>query len=864
MVGQTLGHYRIVEKIGAGGMGEVYRAHDEKLERDVAIKVLPVGMLSDETARKRFRKEALALAKLNHPNVETIYEFATQDGVDFLAMELIAGLTLGQKLTGGPLTDQEVLKLGAQIAEALNAAHEQGVVHCDLKPGNVMVMSSGHAKVLDFGLAKFFHTSKDPVSTQSLTETQAAGTLPYMSPEQVRGDRVDARTDIYAAGAVLYEMSTGQRPFPETQAPRLIDAILHQEPPPPSAINKRVTPGFDGVVLKSLDKHPERRYQSARELAVDLGRLSSPALPVAATRRRTVTRPWRTAAVTAGVVAILVLATFLIHHIWVPQKTVAVAHPTTSYFPGGKRLAILPFEVKGDQASLDYVADGLVESLYDRLFQLSSLNVASTKASRKIEPGESLEKLVRALGINLVLRGFVSGTSEKLQVMLSLQSVTEAAPFWTKEFSGKTLDLRSLEEQIYEQLLPVLAISENEDERFRAVMRPALRADAYELYLQGREKLSRRQDKSDPTAATHFFDQALKKDRNLDLAYVGLADANLMLDREKKNKLFLQRAVDAAQRAVRLDEASPTAHSTLGEAYRATGRYPEAIVELKRSVSLAPSSDEGYRRLGEAYMASGNGMQAIESFRKAVQLNPYYWDNQNELGNAYYNVADYPKALEAFKQVTILEPDIGVGYENIGNVFLQQGKYPETIPYYQKALQIEPYFSTYSNLGFAYFSLKQYANAVEVFEKAVRLNRNDTLTFENMADSYRWLGKQDKARAAYQEAISLGYKELQANPRDASVMAQIALSYAKTGDAQQAETYLHRARAIDKSNPNYAYDEAEIHAILGNRGEALEALQEAFEKHYPAQFAASDPELTALQSEPEFRKLIERYSPKKP
>src|SRR5580698_3517779 len=250
MIGSGLGHYLIIEKIGAGGMGEVYRAHDEKLERDVALKVLPAGMLADEAARKRFRKEALALAKLNHPNIETIYEFASQDGVDFLAMELVAGLTLGQKLTGGRLPDKEVLQLGAQIVEGLNAAHEKGIVHCDLKPANVMVSSSGHAKVLDFGLAKFFHATNESSITESAADMAAAGTLPYMSPEQLRGERVDFRSDVYGAGTLLYEMSTGQRPFPETNAPRLIDDILHHDPKSPSSINHNLVPGFDSVVLK--------------------------------------------------------------------------------------------------------------------------------------------------------------------------------------------------------------------------------------------------------------------------------------------------------------------------------------------------------------------------------------------------------------------------------------------------------------------------------------------------------------------------------------------------------------------------------------------------------------------------------------
>src|SRR3989442_647199 len=244
MIGQTLGHYRIVEKIGEGGMGVVYRARDEQLDRDVALKVLPPG----------------TLAKLNHPNIETVYEFGSQDGVDFLVMELIPGCTLTERLRLGSLPEKEVLRLSGQLAEGLVAAHEQGVVHRDLKPSNLLITPAGRLKILDFGLAKLFGPAFDEDLTQTLTETQSvSGTLPYMSPEQLRGEPADARSDLYATGAVLYEMVTGQRPFMETQAAQLIYAILHRNPQPPTAVNYRVSPILERTIVKALDKEPQRR-----------------------------------------------------------------------------------------------------------------------------------------------------------------------------------------------------------------------------------------------------------------------------------------------------------------------------------------------------------------------------------------------------------------------------------------------------------------------------------------------------------------------------------------------------------------------------------------------------------------------------
>src|SRR3989442_6887560 len=276
LVGQILGHYRILEQIGAGGMGVVYRAHDEQLERDVAVKVLPVGTLADEVARKRFRKEALALAKLNHPNIATIFEFGSQGTTDYLVTEYISGQTLDAKLVTGALSEKEVVGLGIQLAQGLSAAHEHGVVHRDLKPANLRLTPDGRLKILDFGLAHLVPHGSELGLTATLTKTQeVSGTLPYMSPEQLRGGMADARTDIWAAGAVLYEMATAHRPFEGKMPTALAGDIIHKAPPPPRRLRSELSPKLEAVILKCLEKEPVKRYSSARELQSDLERLST-------------------------------------------------------------------------------------------------------------------------------------------------------------------------------------------------------------------------------------------------------------------------------------------------------------------------------------------------------------------------------------------------------------------------------------------------------------------------------------------------------------------------------------------------------------------------------------------------------------
>jgi serine/threonine protein kinase len=307
VIGQRLSHYVILEKIGGGGQGDVYRARDERLPRNVAVKVLPPGTIADETARRRFRKEALALSRVNHPHIETVYEFDTQADVDFLVLELVAGVTLTERLRTGPIPEREVARLGAQLAGGLAAAHREGILHRDIKPGNLRLTPDGQLKVLDFGLAKLAQIGAEE-KTESVTEAgRVAGTLPYMAPEQLRGERVDERMDVYAAGAVLYEMATGRRVFPQAQDAQLLAAILHEIPPAPSTMKRDVSPALDGIILKALDKDPERRYQSARELGVDLQRLITPSSGPRPAPAPLPARRWRRVAV-GGLIALLAIS----------------------------------------------------------------------------------------------------------------------------------------------------------------------------------------------------------------------------------------------------------------------------------------------------------------------------------------------------------------------------------------------------------------------------------------------------------------------------------------------------------------------------------------------------------------------------
>jgi len=867
-VGSDFGsRYRIEALLGQGGMGRVYKAYDKTLDRMVALKVVRQGMMADQEAISRFKQELLLASKISHTNILRIHDMGEVGDVKFITMAFVDGPDLYHILKETPrLPFERVVSFAQQLASALAAAQAEGVIHRDLKPQNILVAKDDHLYVSDFGLARSFEETNI-----QMTRTGAfLGTPRYMSPEQVEGKPADLRSDIYAYGLILYEMVTGDVPFTGESTLKVMYQRIQEKPKSPKTLNPELPNWFVQVIMRCLERDPSTRYQRAEEIVLDLqGAKSTVATYRGGGATRTVQiqipefRDKRWIWGIAGVVALVAIT------LAIPQVRHTIFGSKGNKPPGspggvppiesGRYVAVLPLQVLGDESQLGYLAEGIEEALSAKLFQMKGIHVAGTEATAKVDQKQPLFKIGESLGVNMIVRGTLQGSGDKIRIILKLQDVAAGKELWSQTFDGATGDLFTLEDEIYNPLVSALNLNPTNEEMAKAEARPTENVAAYDLYLRGRNALRGHDDKS-TQSALDYFDQALKNDRTFALAYTGIADASLRMYADHKDSLWTQKALAAAQQAQQLNQQLPEVHSTLGAVYSATGRYTEAVSELNRALALSPNSDDAYRRLGNAYLSSGRGPEAIQALQKAVTLNPYFWVNQDSLGTAYFQLGDYPKALQAFTQMTALEPELGAGYEQVGNVYLQQGKYQECIPYLQKALQIEPYFSTYSNLGTAFFFLKQYSNSADMFEKAVALSPNSTEATVNLADAYRAGGQQDKARTAYQQAISLGYKELQTNPQNANAMSEIALAYAKTGNAQEALSFIKRVRAIDKNNVGYIYEEAAIDALLGRTGDALKVLQVALQKNYPAQYAAGDPDLSSLQNNAEFTALIKKYS----
>ena len=515
--GLRLGPYEILSAIGAGGMGEVYRARDSRLDRDVALKVLPAGLLADEAARRRFRKEALALAKLSHSHIAVIHDVGEEAGVDYLVMECVPGQSLAERLKSGALPGKDIASYGAQIADGLEEAHEHNVIHRDLKPGNVMITPKGQVKVLDFGLAKLLRPAAnimaaDTMPTESFAKTQGvAGTLPYMAPEQLTGEPVDGRTDIYALGVVLFEMAAGRRPFQEDSVPRQTEAILHQAPVPPRALNSRVSPELERIILKCLEKSPEDRYQSAKEVQVDLRRLGAPAITSAHAKAQ----PWWLRRTAFGIAAVALLA------------LLAVAGLFNRFAGRGETIdsvAVLPFVNASADPNSEYLSDGITESLINSLSQVPKLRVMSRDSAFRYKGKDAdAQTMGRELGVRAIFKGRVTQRGDTLAISAELIDALNNSHIWGQQYSRKATDIFALQDDIAKEMTTALRTRLTGEDEKRLAKRYTENSEAYELYLKGRYWWNKRTEEGF-NKGIEQFQQAIEKDPAYALAYAGLAD----------------------------------------------------------------------------------------------------------------------------------------------------------------------------------------------------------------------------------------------------------------------------------------------------------------------------------------------------
>ena len=659
LVGQSLGHYRVIERIGEGGMGQVYRGRDEHLARDVAIKVFPPGMLVDGSARKRFRKEAQTLSRLSHPNIATIYDFDTYEGIDFLAMEYIAGETVSDKLAPGPLAEKDISKFGAQLAEGLVAAHAAGVVHCDIKPGNLRITRDGWLKIFDFGLARVIRPARQDLTETIVADSLAvAGTLPYMAPEQVLGETLDARTDIYGAGAVLYEMATGKRPFEKLTSVQVIDAVMHEMPAPPTSLNSRVSPQLDTVILKCLEKDAEHRYATAADLLVDLRALQRPKSE-SSRLRAAARRPkkWMIRGVAFGI-SILLLAALLIAALPVVRQRVKSWLRIDST-PSERVVAVLPFTVLGEDRQATPFSDGLTETLTAKLTQLTVdpkfqvISAPEIRANRVTV----LDQARSQFGVTTVLVGDLHRFGDNLRINIALVDTRTRRELRAESFTVAVSDPFAVQDEVVKAALAMLDLDVPPDELQKLETHGTQLASAYDLYLEGRGYLQNYDKQENVDNAIRAFTSALEIDPKYALAFAGRGDAYWQNYENTQETRWVEASRKDCEQAVNLSNGQAAARVCLGRVYRGTGRYKEAAAEFEEAILKEPTNDRAYMELATVYNLLGNATQAEATYRRAIKLRPRYWASYNWLGVFYYQRAQYREAAEMFEQVVALAPD---------------------------------------------------------------------------------------------------------------------------------------------------------------------------------------------------------------
>jgi serine/threonine-protein kinase len=644
LVGRTLSRYRLLERVGAGSMGVVYRAHDERLGRDVAIKVLPDSALPDDSARKRFRQEALALSRLNHANIETALDFDNDGGTDFLVTEFVPGHSLEQRLEQGPLEEAEVIAIGVQIAEALEAAHEQGVIHRDLKPSNVVLTPKGQIKLLDFGLARLRDVTGESAATVSAPQGGGfVGTLAYGAPELFGGNSASARSDVYSLGVVLFELATGRRPHEETLIPSLIYSIVHSPAPSPRAIRAGLSESFSRLVMAAMEKDPGRRTRTARLVADQLrggsGRLPAPAelQPIRA-------------------VAVMPLA-----------------------------------NLSGDPAQ-EFFADGMTDALIASLARIGALRVISrTSVMTYKGAGKPLPQIARELDVDAIIEGSVLRSGERVRINAHLVRAANDSQLWSESYERDIGDVLKLQSEVAQAIARSIQVHVTPEEHARLAGERAVNPEAHLAYLRGRY-LWNKWTPDELRAAIEQFRQALAIDAKYALAYAGLADSYSVLG--NINAMAQHEAYSSARamalKGLELDDTVAELHGSLGYVMRFNDwDWEGAEREFRRAIELNPGHANCLRWHAQLLSSLGRHAEAITGSRRALDMDPLSLILYAAVGDVYFFARQFDRAIEYYRRSTALDPGFLPGHTDLARAYEQKGMLDEAIAEYKLSIALE-------------------------------------------------------------------------------------------------------------------------------------------------------------------------------
>lgn len=840
--GDRIGPYLLVRTLGRGGMGQVWLAHDERLQRHVALKRLLIEEREDGSARKRILREARATARITHPNIATVYDVVEHHGQLFIVMEYVAGHSLAERLAQGRLPPTDVIDIARQLADGLAAAHAEGIVHRDLKPANIQAAASGAIKILDFGVARLRAAAATPTAEtvvaphdMLVTDGVNPGTQAYMSPEQLLGTTVDQRSDVYSLGVVLFELVVGHRPFTADDIVSLALAMTTTPAPAVHSLQPEVPRWFSDVVARCLARDPQERYQSADELKQALAVVARP--PDRHAWRRLL-------AATAVVSALAILA-------W-------VAGPFRRPVVRATTIAVLPIDSVSSDAAPEAFAravEGLVVS------NLSGVRGITT-VSRAALIGKSLDvaQLHRDLHVDYVVEMRVTAFDPRRQLTVRVRDTERGSERWSALVAGddwtvarQTLD--GLEAALTLVGVAPRGLPDADAVRFRRM--PTNDAGAFARYLQARAFLDRSDVPGNPKRAADELKAIVDADPAFGAAHAWLAQAYCAQYERSKDPALVKAADAEATAALRAEPDAAATYMALGSLQNVTGRRDAAIESYRRAVQLDPNNDQAHRLLSVVLANRGDVEGAVREAKAAIALQPRSWVHHNALGLIYYNAARYADAAGEFRVVTDLEPSSARGYLMLGAALHQSGDVDQAIGNYEHSVRLSPNANALSNLATAYYERGRMSDAVRAFQSAVEADPASAVLRRNLGDALKKTHQTAAARQAYESCVTLGNRQLTINARAASTIALVALCEAELGRRGDAEAHATEALALAPADREVVYKNAAIAALFNDRSRTFKFLAEALKLGYQPSRARDDDDFASVATTREFRTLVD-------